>query len=539
MPAQVEAVGGYKRKAQVGQFPMSPPKRRKKKKTDIVERENDPEWLQEHIGKLEEMLMYHTRKANITQESVKSIQKQAKKQKQRYDHHYNARMKLIQRQKNLERQFNETRNSVEGLRTQNEELVVKHKKKLDKLLKEKVRILKKSGKDPRIVKRKLPEKMQGCGIVLDLVKKMQKSKIFWPPVPKKTPNYYKLIQRPMHLNKVESNLYLNKYKTIQQFREDVMLVWSNAKHYNPVFNPVHMHAKECETRFVKEMKKRYDDVGLPMARAKQVNRHPPTRQIPTQTQRAAPRKGMPRKKLSEVQMNRIESNFGLLPGEKQEEVLDIIAPFTNTKDDEDEIELDIEKLPYEAQIKLYNFCDEHFNFDTQKGGGLPDVVESPERDEKETGPAPPLEVHQPMKSPVSNPFATKVSNPFASNVPTSQVKRKLENKPSSNLWKVNTVEPKVNQSKQEYFQSFKPKPPAKSIPSQPPPLQPALPVAQKPKPFNTNKLPPIPSLVPVTKMAEAKPPIPRPAPQASKPSITPNVNLNEQRDLMNELEDLL
>merc|ERR1719384_1794599 len=100
--------------------------------------------------------------------------------------------------------------------------------------------------------------MQGCGIVLDIMKKMPISKIFWPPVPKKTPNYYKLIKRPMHLNKVESNLYLNKYKTIQQFREDVMLVWSNAKHYNPVFNPVHMHAKECEARFIKEMRKRYD-----------------------------------------------------------------------------------------------------------------------------------------------------------------------------------------------------------------------------------------------------------------------------------------
>merc|ERR1740129_2615651 len=90
--------------------------------------------------------------------------------------------------------------------------------------------------------------------------------------------------------------------------------------------------------------------------------------------------------------------------------------------------------------------------------GLPDVCESPERDEtskKSAGPAPPLEAHRPSKvAPVSNPFQSKVSNPFASSVPTTQVKRKLESKPDSNKWNVNTVGSKVDQAKQSYFKTY-------------------------------------------------------------------------------------
>ena len=71
----------------------------------------------------------------------------------------------------------------------------------------------------RIVKRKLPENLQGCGLVLEFLKKHMRSRtppadIFIPPIPKTVRNYFKVIKRPMWLNKIESNLYLGKYKNV-------------------------------------------------------------------------------------------------------------------------------------------------------------------------------------------------------------------------------------------------------------------------------------------------------------------------------------
>lgn len=539
MPGEIEKEPGKKRKLPPNTLPN---KKRKKKKKNA--NEDDPVWIQQQIDKILELFRWHCKKSMDSQDSVRSIQKQTKKQKQKYQIQHNARNKLVAKQKNLERQLRETQSNVDSLRQQNEEMGVKHKKKLDKLLKEKARLLKKTGKDPKIVKRKLPENLQGCGLVLEFLKKHMRSRtppadIFIPPIPKTVRSYFKVIKRPMWLNKIESNLYLGKYKNVKQFKEDVNLVWRNAKKFNPIFNQVHVWATEYEGIFVREMDKRYDSLGLPIMKKKGgPAKVPPKREaVPSVV-----KKQTIRKKLSEEKISRIENNFHLLPQAKQEEVLVMIQPYTDTSE-EDEIELDLDNLPYEAQLKLYQFLDAHFKFD-QKSEGLPDVCESPERDEtskKSAGPAPPLEAHRPSKvAPVSNPFQSKVSNPFASSVPTTQVKRKLESKPDSNKWNVNTVGSKVDQAKQSYFKTLQPK----QVPSQPPPLQPAPAVKRVPKKkiMNNNKLPPLPSLVPVKpkpKMQAPPPVAPPPIPQAPTPSITPNVNLNEQRDLMNELEDLL
>merc|ERR1740129_347354 len=141
------------------------------------------------------------------------------------------------------------------------------------------------------------------------------------------------------------------------------------------------------------MNKRYDNLGLPILKKKQ----PPTkkiahRPIPVASKKKVPAKqkaqGKPQRSLEEGKISRIESNFHLLPQDKQEQALDVVQKYTETGDG-DEIELDLDKLPYPAQIELYTILDGHFKFDTL-GEQLPDICESPEREDtskKIAGPA--------------------------------------------------------------------------------------------------------------------------------------------------------
>ena len=46
------------------------------------------------------------------------------------------------------------------------------------------------------------------------------------------PEYYKVIKHPMWLNEVERKINNNEYKTTDQWRSDVELIWKNAKTFN-------------------------------------------------------------------------------------------------------------------------------------------------------------------------------------------------------------------------------------------------------------------------------------------------------------------
>jgi len=357
-----------------------------------------------------------------------------------------------------------------------------------------------------------------------------------------------MIKRPMCLDKVTTKLYGSNYKSAKQFREDVMLVWRNAMTYNPPYNQVHIWAKTLEKLFKEEMAKRYDSCDLPIEKKKA----PITRTTPpVKPVKAIKKKLVPEPLLTDEQLQRIENHFSLLPQSWQDKAIDIIQPEC---DEGDEIELEIDALSTSVQKRLYEFMDDYFHFD--KKDGLPDVCESEE--EKDVGPPPPLDVHRPPQvAPVTNPFApqTAVSNPFArSDLPASKPPpRKPDTvKADSSLWKVAASEPKREQAKRDnYFKTLK-KPPELSMP---PPLQPAPKSAPQTKKL-TNKLPPIPKLQPVktkqvTKQKLVPPPPnssvpiqpPPPPPPVSTPApttnIIPTVNLNEQRDLMTALDDLL
>lgn len=46
------------------------------------------------------------------------------------------------------------------------------------------------------------------------------------------PDYYQFVSKPMALVEVKRKLSEDKYKTIQEFKDDIELIWSNAKAYN-------------------------------------------------------------------------------------------------------------------------------------------------------------------------------------------------------------------------------------------------------------------------------------------------------------------
>ena len=68
-------------------------------------------------------------------------------------------------------------------------------------------------------------------------------------------DYHKIISRPMDLGTVYSRCMLGEYSTLREFVDDVDLVVSNAKRYNPVGHFVHQKADEVSDLFFAELDK--------------------------------------------------------------------------------------------------------------------------------------------------------------------------------------------------------------------------------------------------------------------------------------------
>lgn len=69
------------------------------------------------------------------------------------------------------------------------------------------------------------------------------------------PGYFNIIKRPMDLGTIKKKLNANEYKSIEQWAEDVNLVWSNAKLYNNEGTLINLIAQELEQWFSKKLRK--------------------------------------------------------------------------------------------------------------------------------------------------------------------------------------------------------------------------------------------------------------------------------------------
>ena len=69
------------------------------------------------------------------------------------------------------------------------------------------------------------------------------------------PDYPKIIKYPRDLGSVKIKLEKNGYETVQDFLNDIQLIWDNCHTYNPPLNQITKYAQFCEKKFKKEFEK--------------------------------------------------------------------------------------------------------------------------------------------------------------------------------------------------------------------------------------------------------------------------------------------
>jgi len=67
------------------------------------------------------------------------------------------------------------------------------------------------------------------------------------------PDYFTIIKNPMELSTIKKKLAANDYKTIEQWAEDVNLIWKNAKLYNNEGTLIYLIAQELENWFNRKL----------------------------------------------------------------------------------------------------------------------------------------------------------------------------------------------------------------------------------------------------------------------------------------------
>lgn len=73
---------------------------------------------------------------------------------------------------------------------------------------------------------------------------------FIEPVPETATVYLQEIKQPMDFITLEENLLNNKYKTYQDFRQDLELIWTNATTFHRDFDLIYKQAVALKDRFL-------------------------------------------------------------------------------------------------------------------------------------------------------------------------------------------------------------------------------------------------------------------------------------------------
>lgn len=96
------------------------------------------------------------------------------------------------------------------------------------------------------------DKLKICKEILSKLKRSSNSVPFKDPVdPIKLglPDYFEKIKHPMDLSTIKQNLDTNKYKTPEQFKDDIMLMLNNCYTYNEEGSHVYKCGKELQRLF--------------------------------------------------------------------------------------------------------------------------------------------------------------------------------------------------------------------------------------------------------------------------------------------------
>ncbi|CAO3608282.1 unnamed protein product [Cunninghamella blakesleeana] len=82
------------------------------------------------------------------------------------------------------------------------------------------------------------------------------------PIKQGIPQYYEIIKKPMDLGTIKSKLKNNQYLSVQQFDDDVHLMFNNCYKFNPPDTYVYNEAKQLEQVYSKQYKMYFDSSRL-------------------------------------------------------------------------------------------------------------------------------------------------------------------------------------------------------------------------------------------------------------------------------------
>ena len=94
--------------------------------------------------------------------------------------------------------------------------------------------------------------------IISSIKKLKEAYEFLEPVDYvkyNIPDYLDVIKYPKDLSLIQFGLENNNYKKIQDFLNDIQLIWDNCYTYNPPINYISKCARICEKKFKKEFEK--------------------------------------------------------------------------------------------------------------------------------------------------------------------------------------------------------------------------------------------------------------------------------------------
>ena len=94
--------------------------------------------------------------------------------------------------------------------------------------------------------------------IISSIKKLKEAYEFLEPVDYvkyNIPDYLDVIKYPKDLSLIQFGLENNNYKKIQDFLNDIQLIWDNCYTYNPPMNYISKCARICEKKFKKEFEK--------------------------------------------------------------------------------------------------------------------------------------------------------------------------------------------------------------------------------------------------------------------------------------------
>ena len=100
----------------------------------------------------------------------------------------------------------------------------------------------------------LPPEMNICVKFINYLLLRKDIKPFEQPVPHDdhiAPHYYEIILHPMDVSTVRNKLYAGSYSNISEFKEDIDLIWSNCRTYNPASSEIVKSANLIENEFNK------------------------------------------------------------------------------------------------------------------------------------------------------------------------------------------------------------------------------------------------------------------------------------------------